>query len=457
MGTEATGGRPGGRRRRSLKERQVLEGEVVDLDHDGRGVVRTDGKVIFVEDCLPGERVRYQVRRRKRNYDEANLVEVLQPAPQRTVPRCPAAGVCGGCRLQHQAIEAQRQGKSRRLLQDLLRIGEIEPEVVDPALVAEPWGYRRKARLGAKHVAGKGGVLVGFREKNSPYVADLARCDVVSPFFGQLIGPLRALLSSLSIPDRIPQVEVAEGDEERAIVMRHLDPLSQADLAALEAFEDTHAVCVYLQPGGPATIHGLRPDTSGYLHYRLHGLGRHGKDISIRFRPTDFVQINGAINQLLVARAVAGLELSGVESVLDAFCGLGNFSLPIANLARQVTGVEGDAGLVAGARFNAAQNGFRNVRFEVGDLFNPLVAARLAGTGFDRLLLDPPRSGAQELVQSLPESGPQRIVYVSCNSSTLARDAGILVKQKGYRLLRAGLVDMFPHTTHGEALAVFGK
>lgn len=447
------------RRRRKREPQPVQEGAVTGLDHEGRGVVRQDGKVVFVDDCLPGEVVRFRVRRKRASYDEAELVEVVERSPERVEPPCAHAPVCGGCRLQHLSLDGQREYKQNRLFEDLERIGGVRPDRSLSTITGtgDGTGYRRKARFAAKFVAGKGGVLVGFREKNAPFVAQIESCQTVVPAFGQRIVELRELLGALSISDRIPQLEVAAGDED-AIVVRHLEPLHETDRAKLLAFGEAHQLRMLLQSGGAETVCELDGRQPVHLHYRLEGLGRNRKDLVFRFRPTDFIQVNGGVNQDMVSRTVELLALSGGESLLDAFCGLGNFSLPVALHAGQVLGVEGDQALVEGARHNASHNGIRNARFEVGDLFQaPVCEQALAGRP-ERLLLDPPRSGAIALVRAVPDTGgPERIVYVSCNSATLARDAGVLVNEKGYRLDAAGLIDMFPHTAHAEAMAVFTR
>ena len=427
------------------------EADVVDLSHEGMGVARVEGKAVFVADALPGERVVMRRVARHRNFDQAVLESVLVPSPDRVAAACPHFGTCGGCALQHLDPAAQLRFKQAQLLENLARLGGVEPEGLLPPLEGPVWGYRRRARLGIKLVPRKGRVLVGFRERSAPYVADLHECRVLAPPAGSLIDPLAELVAGLAIVARVPQAEVSIADDACAVVLRVLEPPSDADLAALRAFESRHGVRIYLQPGGVDTV---EPLTQGQpsLEYALPGF-----DVRIRFEPTDFIQVNGELNGRMVSRAVELLGACSDDRVLDLFCGLGNFSLPLARGAGHVVGVEGEAGLVARARLNASRNGIANVEFHAANLAADTAAAPWARTGYSRVLLDPPRAGAWEVLPVVARSGAGRVVYISCHPGSLARDAGALVREHGYRLVSAGVMDMFPHTTHVEAMAVFER
>lgn len=419
------------------------------LNHDGRGVARIDGKATFIEGGLPGEEVDFTLVARHKRYDEGVVSEVIRAAPERVTPRCIHFGLCGGCSLQHLHAEAQISMKQQILLDDLRRIGGVTPEEILPPLTGPHWGYRRRARLGAKYVEKKSAMLVGFREKRSAYLADLSRCEVLHPQVGENLVALRELLRGLDAYQRIPQVEVAAGDQAVGLVFRHLDPLSEHDLSALRAFGERRGFYIYLQGAGPDSVTPLWP-ADPRLSYRLPEF-----DVELEFRPTDFTQVNGDINGAMIKRALELLDLRGDERVLDLFCGLGNFTLPIARRAAWVTGVEGDAQLVARARDNARRNAIENAEFHAADLGDPLSMWPWSARGFDKILLDPPRTGALEVVRRIAKLGAARIVYVSCNPATFARDAAELVRQHGYRLRKAGAMDMFPHTTHVECIALF--
>jgi 23S rRNA (uracil1939-C5)-methyltransferase len=427
------------------------EADVVDLSHEGRGVARLDGKAVFVPDALPGERVILRRVGRRRNFDEAVLEQVLRPSPDRVPAECPHFGLCGGCALQHLAPTAQLAFKQSQLLENLVRLGGVEPASVLEPLTGPVWGYRRRARLGIKLVPRKGRVLVGFRERSAPYVADLHECRVLAHPAGTLIDPLAALVAGLSIAARVPQAEVAVADGVCAIVLRVLDPPTEADLDLLRGFESGHAVRFYLQPGGVESVQPLQPGAPP-LGYSLPSFG-----LDFEFEPTDFVQVNGELNERMVSRAVELLAPGPGHDVLDLFCGLGNFSLPLATRAREVVGIEGDAGLVARAARNAARNSIANASFHVADLFAGSSDAPWARRPYDRVLLDPPRAGAREILPVVERCGAARVVYISCHPGSLARDAGILVREHGFRLAAAGVMDMFPHTTHVEAVAVFDR
>ncbi len=422
--------------------------EISDLAHDGRGVVRGAGKVLFIPDALPGEQVKVLARRAGRQFEEGQLLEILRPSPERVTPRCRHFGVCGGCALQHCQAAAQLAHKQAHLLENLKRIGRVEPESLLPLLQGPLWGYRRRARLGVKYVPRKDRVLVGFRERASPYLADIHRCEVLHPQVGYKLEQLAALIGHLSVREQIPQIEVAVADNAVALVLRSLAPLPEADRAQLRAFSVNQGVWFYLQSGGPDRIQPLAPDTPE-LYYDLP---QHAA--RIYFEPCDFIQVNAAVNADLINCVLELLRIEPQETVLELFSGLGNFSLPMARRAARVIAVEGATGLVARARQNGRRNAIDNVEFHTADLFAPTEAAWLRQP-FDKLLLDPPRAGAQEILPVLAAKRPARIVYVSCHPGTLARDAGLLVGRHGYRLTAAGVIDMFPHTHHVESIALF--
>lgn len=425
---------------------------IESLDQDGRGVARADGKVIFVEGALPGEVVSYTSFRRKPKFEVANVGTVLSASSQRVAPRCRHFGVCGGCSLQHLDPLGQVAVKQRKLEDDLWHIGRVRAEAMLPPVYGPFWGYRQRARFAVRDVPKKGGVLVGFHEKRSSFVADMDSCEVVPPRVSNLLKPLRALIGSLSIKRELPQIELAIGDDVDVLVLRVLRTPSSEDETRLREFADAHAVQIWLQPKGPDTAFPLHPVAAPALTYRLREF-----DVEIHFRPTDFTQVNHAINPMLVRRALALLDPRPGERIGDLFCGLGNFTLPIARRGAIVTGVEGNAELLARAAANASANGLADrVRFFDADLFTVTAESFAAFGGGDKLLIDPPRDGALAVVQAL-DGGPSRIVYVSCNPATLARDAGILVNVKGYRLRSAGVVNMFPHTSHVESVALFTK
>jgi 23S rRNA (uracil1939-C5)-methyltransferase len=419
---------------------------------NGQGVAHVDGKLVFVAGALPDERVLAARVKRHANYDEATATDILEPAAERVTPPCPAYERCGGCALQHQEHAAQVRDKQMHLADKLARIGGVQPDAwLDPVL-GPAWHYRRRARLGARLVPKKGTVLVGFRERRSSFLTDMTECPVLDARLSALIAPLRTLLAGLSAPDQLPQIEATATDDDVALVLRHLTPLTDADRAALTGFASTHGVRWSLQPGGPASVYPLVPGDDRPLRYRLDAFG-----LDIEFGPLDFTQVNFAINRQLVPLAVDLLAPQPGEQVADLFCGVGNFSLALARRGARVLGLEGDDALVARARDNARRAGLAaQCSFERANLYDdaPAVLPRLAAC--DAWLLDPPRSGAQALCSAVPKAGPARIVYVSCNPATLARDAGLLSGQ-GYRLVSAGIVDMFPHTAHVESIALFER
>lgn len=426
--------------------------DIGDLDREGRGVGRVHGKAVFVEGALPGEEVRLRYLRRRPRFDEAVVLDVLRCSSERVQPHCPHFEVCGGCRLQHLRHDAQVRAKQVQLAGILRAHAGVEAERWLDPLSGRPWGYRRSARLGARYVAGQGGALVGFRELRSSRIAVLKRCDVLHPAVGRRVQALRELLTGLEARRRIPQIAVAAGDDEVALVFRHLVPLSAADKRALESFGRAHGLRVYLQSGGPHTVAALWPEAPGPLRYALPQFG-----LELSFEPTDFIQVNAEVNRALVARAVELLEPVPGERVLDLFCGIGNFTLPLARQGGSVMGLDGDRELIERARANARRNSIANAEFHLADLAAPTTGEQVAARSCAKLLLDPPRAGAAAIVEGLTPPYPARIVYISCNPATLARDAGILVHRHGYRLGAASAVDMFPHTAHIEAIAVFER
>jgi 23S rRNA (uracil1939-C5)-methyltransferase len=428
-------------------------GIIESLDHEARGITRFEGKTIFVEGALPGERVEYSTIRRKPTYEIARVDRVLSASPSRIAPRCPHFGVCGGCSMQHLEPAAQVAAKQRVLETNLWHLGRLVAEQIYAPIYGAPWGYRFRARLSARMVPKKGGMLIGFHERKSSYVADMSVCPNLPKHLSDLLLPLRELVAGLSIATAMPQIEVAVGEYMTALVLRILEPINAADEALLRAFADRHGVVFYLQPKGPASVYRFYPLEGPRLSYHLPDY-----DIEHFFSPTEFTQVNHAINRVLVRRAVTLLDPQPGERIADMFCGLGNFTLPIARSGARVVGVEGSAELVRRAGENAAANGLEaRVEYGVANLFEATPESLAALGRFDKMLIDPPREGAVELVKAIGDDGPWRIVYVSCNPATLARDAAILVHQKNYRLRGAGVVNMFPNTSHVESIALFEK
>lgn len=431
----------------------LAEAKVESIDYEGHGVAHLNGKAVFIDGALPGETVVFRYHNKKKTHDTGRVVEVLQASPDRVTPRCAHFGVCGGCSLQHLHPAAQLPAKQRVLHDALTRIGKVQPQTWLAPLEGQSWGYRRRARLGVKFVPKKGGVLVGFRERRSAFITPLTFCEVLEVNVAQRLPDLAALIEGLSCPERVPQIEVAVGDNACAMVFRHLAPLTQADGSLLADFGRRHGIQVWLQPGGLDSVAPLWPAQPEALVYRLPEEG-----VEFEFAVTDFVQVNADLNRRMVRQALILLDPQPTEHVLDLFCGLGNFSLPLARRARTVLGIEGDARLIGKARLNAARNALHNAQFIAADLFKQEGPPPWGEARFDKWLLDPPRTGAAEPIQRLGSHAlPARIVYVSCNPATLARDAQVLVHDKGYRLTHAGVMDMFPQTSHVEAMAVFDR
>jgi 23S rRNA (uracil1939-C5)-methyltransferase len=428
-------------------------GLIESVDHEARGITRLDGKTVFVDGALPGEVVEYASYRKKPNYELANLVRVVSASPARVEPKCPHFGICGGCAMQHLDPSAQVAIKQRVLEDSLWHIGRVRPEYMLPPIQGTPWGYRHKARLGVRKVPSKGGMLIGFHERKSSYIADIRTCPILPPHVSDLLLPLRELFGALSISERLPQVELAVGQDCTALVLRILESLNANDERLLKDFADHHGVLFYLQPKGPDTAYRFYPAPGPRLSYTLPEFG-----LEMEFRPTDFTQVNHAVNRMLVRRAIRLLDPRPGERIADLFCGLGNFTLPIARRGAAVVGVEGSEALVQRGREGAAANGLADrVEFGVANLFECTPESLAALGHFDKMLIDPPREGAIEVVKALGGNGPERIVYVSCNPATLARDAAVLTTVKGYRFVAAGAVNMFPQTAHVESVAVFEK
>ena len=431
-------------------------GTIESLDHEARGITRLDGKTIFVVGALPGETVEYTSFRKKPSFEVAQILHVHQASPARVTPKCPHFGVCGGCSLQHFDSTAQVAAKQRLLEANLWHLGRVKPDILFAPIAGEFWGYRHRARLSARFVAKKGGMLIGFHEKRSAFVADMRQCEVLPPHVSALLLPLRELIGAFSDNKSMPQIELAVGDTLTVLVLRIMVPLSAADEDLLRSFADQHDVVFYLQPKGPSTAYRFYPLDERALSYRLPDF-----DVTHVFSPTEFTQVNPAINRVLVRRALALLEPKAGERIADMFCGLGNFTLPIARSGAQVVGIEGSTELVQRAQQNALDNQLKqHVSYAVSNLFE-MDATQFEALGkFDKMLIDPPREGALALVEAIAADGsnaPQRIIYVSCNPATLARDAAILVGEKNYRLRGAGLVNMFPQTSHLESIAWFER
>jgi 23S rRNA (uracil1939-C5)-methyltransferase len=438
-------------RKRSRLPTEPVRLTIDDWSHEGRGVARNaEGKTVFVDNAIPGESVDARIKHRQKNFDTAVAETVFDASPDRVEPRCEHFLVCGGCALQHVGEDRQIALKQSLLERQFLHFGGVAPECWLPPMTGSPWGYRRKARLAVKHVARKGGVLVGFRERYSHFVAEIERCHVLHPQVGMAIGALKELIQGMVARQHIPQIEVAVGDRGAALIFRHLIPLSKQDTETLMDFGQAHGFDIYLQPKGPETVHKVWPQGGeDRLFYELPDFS-----LEMAFHPTDFTQVNHDINRQMTRRAIELLDVQKDERVLDLFCGLGNFSLPLATRAAEVIGIEGSQAMVERGYENARRNNLSNLRFFAADLSLGLAQDLWGATPVDKVLIDPPRTGALEVCRDLLKLRPRKIVYVSCNPSTLARDAGILA-EGGYKLSAAGVMDMFPHTSHVESMAVF--
>lgn len=435
--------------RANTKPKPEYELLIDGFTHDGRGVARIDGKAVFVAGALVGERVRAQHVARNRHFDEAKVLEILQASPDRVEPKCPHFGLCSGCVLQHLSAEKQIQAKQTTLMDNLQRIGHVQPQQILPVLTADAWGYRRKGRFSVRYVEKKGRVLVGFREIDPRFVADLTQCDTIIPELSQLIVPLSELINAMQAKLEIRQVEFIAGNGPIALVFRNFVTLPEPDLNLLKLFESKHCVQIYLQPGDIYSVFPLHDNPEPLIFDIVN------HSINFQFQPLDFIQVNAKMNEALIDQAINLLEPQSDDVILDLFCGLGNFSLPLAKLASEVVGVEGDQNLVNRAKQNATRNYINNVNFYAADLNQPISAQWWKPKHFNKILLDPPRAGAIEVLKQLNLQGVNKIVYISCHPASLARDAGYLVNERGYRLVKAGAMDMFPQTAHVESIAVF--
>jgi 23S rRNA (uracil1939-C5)-methyltransferase len=429
-----------------------VEAVIEKLTPEGRGVAHINGKVTFIDYALPGERVMMQYTRTSSHFDEGRAIEILQASTDRVQPLCEHFGLCGGCSLQHMNTDAQIVAKQQTLIDQLQHMTGVPPAEILAPLRGPIWGYRQKARLGVKFVIKKNKVLVGFREKAESLLADLFHCKVLHPSVGEKLEDLGQLVMGMAARSTIPQIEVAVSDSVTALVFRHLEPLNDDDQQKLSLFAQQHNLHIYLQPGGPNSVHPLWPAQPEALQYKLEN-----HNITIEFAPSDFTQVNADINRQMLDRTLSLLDLQPHEKVLDLFCGLGNFTLPMARKAAHVIGVEGAVEMVVKARSNARLNQIENVEFHAADLSADLTGYPWLNHKYDKILLDPPRSGAMSMLKYLGKLGATRIVYVSCNPATLARDAQVLVNEYGYKLAAAGVMDMFPHTAHVESIAVFDK
>lgn len=442
----------GRRRRKQRLPQDPVQVSIESVSHDGKGVCHIDDTTVFIDGALEGEELTFLYTNKRKNVAEGKVHEIIKASPLRVEPECPHFSICGGCSLQHLAEDQQIILKQGVLLENLKRLGKAEPESVLPPLTGPHWGYRRKARLGVRFVVKKDKMLVGFREKHSNFLAELESCKVLHPDIGLHLRDWSEVIQSLSIYNQIPQIEVAYGDEQGAFIVRHLEAFTEDDLQKLTAFAQKMAIHLYLQPKGPDTITRLYPEDE---HFKPLSYALPDHNIVHQFRPTDFTQVNMEINRKMINLALELLAPKADYKVLDLFCGLGNFTLPLARQVAHVTGVEGSSELVIRAKENALRNGIENADFYAADLFQDFSGMKWAQQQYDCILLDPARSGAKEIAEYLPKFGAHTVVYVSCNPSTLARDTEIMVHQNGYRLVTAGVMDMFPHTAHVESIALF--
>ncbi len=432
---------------------------IESVDYEGKGIARIDGKTVFVNGAMAGEEVLIEIVKRKPSFDKAKLIDIVTPSPERVEPQCPNYGVCGGCSMQHVSFAEQIRIKQQVLVDNLKHLGNVSAENIIEPLAGVPWGYRHRARLSARYVAKKGGALVGFREKGAPYVVDMTECHILPPHVSELLLPMRELVSNLSIKDKVPQIEVAVGVQVTILVIRNMESINSQDEQLIKDFCNKYTCVnnvlqIWLQPKGPETCYPLYPLDAPKLSYEIKKFA-----IEMPYYPSEFTQVNPYINEEMLGLAMDLLQPQNNEVIADFFCGIGNFTLPIAKTAKQVIGIEGSDALVKRAKQNAEFNGLADkVAYQVCNLFTIDEQWVQKLGNFDKWLIDPPRDGAFELVKSItPQSAPQRIVYVSCNPATLARDAGVLVNTHGYRLVKAGIMNMFPHTSHVESIALFER
>ena len=441
------------RRRKKRLPEEPVQAEIESLSAEGRGITHVDDRIVFVDQALAGEKVVFKYTKLSKNLAEARAIEVLQASAERVEPKCKAFELCGGCSLQHMDTAAQLELKQQTFLDHLEHIGKVSAENLLPPMTGPLWGYRHKARLGVRYVRKKERIMVGFRERGSSFITDTERCEILHQSVGGIITELSECIARMEIKERIPQIEVAVGDNQTVLVFRHLDPMPEADRAILSELAVAHNLVVYLQAGSPDELEALYPAEPEALYYELPKY-----DVRVEFQPSDFTQVNPEINRNMLDRAIDFLQLNENDQVLDLFCGLGNFSLPMARRCAQVTAVEGSQAMVKKGRDNAAKNNIDNVEFHMADLYSDEIASSLwLKQKYNKILLDPPRSGADAVLKYLKKMGAERIVYVSCHPATLARDAGVLVNELGYKLTDAGIMDMFPHTNHVESMAVFVK
>ncbi|AXA34018.1 23S rRNA (uracil(1939)-C(5))-methyltransferase RlmD [Francisella adeliensis] len=446
-----------GRSRRNKLKEGIFEAQIISLSHDGRGIAKVDGKTTFIPFTLPGEEVKFEYTFSKAKFDEGKVVEYISKSAERVEPICEHFEICGGCSLQHMSSQAQIKLKQETLLNQLKYIGEgVEPQsILEPLLSQNTEGYRNKARLGVRFVTKKGRILVGFRERNGRFLADIEKCVILNPLIGQKLPEISAFIENLSNYKQIAQLEVAIDDYRPAIIIRHLEPFTDSDIELIKQFSQEHNYWIYLQSKGPDTVFRLYPEQNVEpvkLSYNPV------KDIKIGFEPGDFTQVNNDINKKMIQKAIELLDIQKDDSIIDLFCGLGNFTLPLSQFAKTVIGVEGEQTMVNRAIETAKNNNVKNAKFYMANLFESFEDKEWFNDfEYNKMLLDPPRAGAQEVCQNIEKFGVERIVYVSCSTATLARDAGILVNQKGYTLVSTGVMDMFPHTMHVESIAVFVK
>ncbi|WMS88545.1 23S rRNA (uracil(1939)-C(5))-methyltransferase RlmD [Pleionea litopenaei] len=440
------------RRKRKPIPQESITVTIESMSHEGRGIAHHQGKTIFVDSALPGEEVVMKYASVRGKFDEGYAIEIVSPSPDRVEPPCEFFELCGGCSLQHMATDSQIKFKQGILAEHFAHFGKIEPEEWLEPMQQDTLGYRSKARLGVRYVSKKESCLVGFREKRSSFLAEIEACEVLIPKVSQLIMSLRAMIGSMDAKQSTPQIELAAGDEQLAFVVRHMEAMTESDRQKWIEFAMEHEIQLYFQPKGPTTVHKVWPDDQlERLYYELPDF-----KVKLAFHPLDFTQVNTSINRQMVTKAIELLDPQPNERVLDLFCGLGNFTIPLATKAQQVIGVEGVDTMVKRGYENAKLNNLESVEFYQADLQQDFSDKPWAKEGFDKILIDPPRSGALDVVNYLPKFGAKRIVYVSCNPATLARDAGVM-KEHGYRLVKAGVMDMFPHTAHVESMAVFER